>query len=103
MKLEDLNYPSIAAPNLTGSFTVTRTVKNVGRPGTYKVRIEEPIGISVSVKPMILAFNKVGEEKTFTVTLKSKGKNTRAGYAFGKIIWSDGKHYVRSPLAVNVV
>ncbi|ONK68094.1 uncharacterized protein A4U43_C05F7380 [Asparagus officinalis] len=48
MNLEDLNYPSIAVPNLNGSLTVTRTVKNVGSPSTYRVRIVAPIDISNS-------------------------------------------------------
>nr|XP_010942695.1 subtilisin-like protease SBT5.3 [Elaeis guineensis] len=101
MNLEDLNYPSIAAPNVTRTLTVTRTMKNVGSPGTYKVRVEPPYGITVTVKPEILKFDKVGEEKVFEVTLKSQEGSIGRGYQFGRLIWSDGKHYVRIPLVVN--
>lgn len=101
IKLEDLNYPSIAAPNVTRTFTLTRTVKNVGSPGTYKVRVEPPYGITVTVKPKILDFDKVGEEKKFEVALKSRERSIGRGYLFGRLIWSDGKHHVRIPLAVN--
>lgn len=99
----NLNYPSITVPNLSGSVTVTRTLKNVGAPGTYIVHVQSPSGITISVKPNILEFKKVGEEKRFEVKLKvKKGKATKS-YVFGKMIWSDGKHYVKSPLVVKAV
>ncbi|XP_064975004.1 subtilisin-like protease SBT5.3 [Musa acuminata AAA Group] len=101
MRAEDLNYPSITVPNLQKSFTVSRTVRNVGTPGTYNVRIKAPFGIHVSVKPQTLEFAKVGEEKTFQVTLRSRSESVGVGYVFGGLTWTDGKHYVRSPLVVN--
>jgi len=101
--LLNLNYPSITVPNLSGSVTVTRTLKNVGSPGTYIAHVQNPNGITVSVKPCILKFTKVGEEKRFKVTFKiMKGKATN-NYVFGKLIWSDGKHYVRSPIVVKAL
>ncbi|KAJ0988184.1 hypothetical protein J5N97_006540 [Dioscorea zingiberensis] len=103
MKLEDLNYPSIAAPNLINTLTVRRTLKNVGSPGTYRVRVKAPMGISVRVKPEVLRFDKVGEERGFEVSLKAGKSSLGVGYEFGRLIWSDGKHYVRSPIAVNVM
>ncbi|URE20068.1 Peptidase inhibitor I9 [Musa troglodytarum] len=101
MRAEDLNYPSIAVPNLQKSFTVSRTVRNVGTPGTYNVRIKAPFGIDVSVKPQTLEFAKVEEEKTFHVRLRSRGESVGVGYVFGGLTWTDGTHYVRSPLVVN--
>ncbi|KAH7674294.1 Tripeptidyl-peptidase II protein [Dioscorea alata] len=100
VKLEDLNYPSITVPKLRGVVTVTRKVKNVGSPGTYIARIQEPAGVSVSVKPDRLVFDKVGQEKVFVVSLQAKRKGN--GYVFGRLIWSDGKHFVRSPIVVNL-
>lgn len=100
VKLEDLNYPSITVPKLRGAVTVTRKVKNVGSPGTYVARIQEPAGVSVSVKPERLVFGKVGEEKVFVVSLQAQRKGN--GYVFGRLIWSDGKHIVRSPIVVNL-
>ncbi|XP_058083287.1 subtilisin-like protease SBT5.3 [Magnolia sinica] len=100
--LLNFNYPSITVPHLSGLTSISRTVKNVGHPSTYKARILAPPGISVSVKPMSLKFEKIGEEKTFKVSLLAKEGGVAGDYVFGKLIWSDGKHYVRSPIAVKV-
>ncbi|XP_060188842.1 subtilisin-like protease SBT5.3 isoform X2 [Lycium barbarum] len=97
----NMNLPSITVPNLNGSVTVTRTLKNVGSPATYKARIRRPIGISVIVEPNILEFKNIGEEKSFKLTLKVKGVNAPKDYVFGQLIWSDSKHYVRSPIVVK--
>lgn len=101
--LYNLNYPSITVPNFPSSkVTVTRTVKNVGRPSTYTVQVNNPEGVFVAVKPTSLKFTKVGEQKTFKVTLvKRKGKVAK-GYVFGDLVWSDKKHRVRSPIVVKL-
>ncbi|CAJ1939056.1 unnamed protein product [Sphenostylis stenocarpa] len=101
--LLNLNYPSIAVPNLSRSVTVTRTLKNVGSPGTYIAQVQNPNGISVSVKPSILNFTSVGEEMSFKVTFKLIQGKATTNYVFGKLIWSDGKHYVRSPIVVKAL
>ena len=101
MKLLDLNYPSIIVPSLSGKVTVTRTLKNVGTPAMYTVRAETPTGISVKVEPKRLKFEKINEEKTFKVTLEVKGDVEGGDYVFGRLIWSDGEHYVRSPIVVH--
>ncbi|KAM1010468.1 hypothetical protein ACFX2I_045863 [Malus domestica] len=97
----NLNYPSITIPKLSGFLEVTRTVKNVGSPGTYKAYIQSPDGVSVSVEPKKLKFKKIGEEKSFKVLLQVKEAKQAKNYVFGKLIWSDGKHYVRSPIVVK--
>nr|GLL29432.1 subtilisin-like protease SBT5.3 [Ipomoea trifida]GMD03544.1 subtilisin-like protease SBT5.3 [Ipomoea batatas] len=99
--LSTFNYPSIAIPHLKGTAAVTRTLKNVGSPATYTASVRSPVGFSVTVNPKILKFEKVGEEKSFKVTLKAKGKNASADYAFGVLKWSDKKHRVRSPIVVK--
>lgn len=100
--LLDLNYPSIAVPNLKGdSITITRKVTNVGSPGTYKARVKAPAGVVVSIKPKSLKFERAGEVKKFNIILKPKIKGEPKDYAFGEVIWSDSKHYVRSPVAVK--
>ncbi|KAL5706665.1 hypothetical protein ACHQM5_024804 [Ranunculus cassubicifolius] len=98
----DLNYPSITVPNLVGSITVSRTVRNVDpHATTYHVAVHEPQGISVDVEPKILELKKIGEEKTYKVTLKAHNKQAADNeYVFGSLAWSDGKHHVRSPLVV---
>ncbi|KAJ9184226.1 hypothetical protein P3X46_003973 [Hevea brasiliensis] len=98
--LLDFNYPSITVPALSGSVTLSRKLKNVGSPGKYVVHIREPYGISVSVKPRILKFEKIGEEKSFKITLKAKWKGAAKNYEFGSLTWTDGFHNVRSPIVV---
>ncbi|KAF2292386.1 hypothetical protein GH714_021704 [Hevea brasiliensis] len=101
-RVEDFNYHSISLSKLRGTETVNRKLKNVGKPGTYAVRIREPYGISVNVEPKILKFDKIGEEKTFKVTFKAKWAGAAASsHQFGALIWSDGYHYVRSPITVE--
>ncbi|XP_030509610.2 subtilisin-like protease SBT5.3 [Cannabis sativa] len=100
--LANLNYPSITVTDLSSkSVTVTRIVKNVGSPGTYKAYVKAPIGVYVYVKPTILEFTKVGEEKKFEVLFKPKFVGKPKDYVFGQLKWSDGKHYVRSPIVVK--
>ncbi|PIN25611.1 Cucumisin [Handroanthus impetiginosus] len=102
IRLIDVNYPSITVPNLNGSVTVTRKVKNVGLQGTYKARVRSPLGISVRVKPDVLKFEGVGEEKSFRVSLEARKYGAAGGeYVFGLLTWSDGRHYVRSPIVVK--
>ncbi|KAJ8629688.1 hypothetical protein MRB53_023011 [Persea americana] len=102
LSLLQLNYPSITVPSLAGPTTVTRTVRNVGGPGTYKARFHAPQGVLMSVKPDSLVFKKNGEEKKFQVTLAPKGGiGIGSDYVFGRLIWSDGMHYVRSPVVVK--
>ncbi|KAF9609167.1 hypothetical protein IFM89_013557 [Coptis chinensis] len=97
----DLNYPSITIPSLSGSATVSRTVKNVGAPSTYHVVVNQPNGISVSVEPKTLEFKKIGEEKTFQVTVQAKSQRAAKDYVFGRLTWSDQTHYVRSSIVVK--
>ncbi|XP_078154145.1 subtilisin-like protease SBT5.4 [Carex rostrata] len=95
--IKDFNYPSFTIYNLTGSVTVTRTVKNVGPSGTYTATVEKPSGIQVTVEPDSLMFY-ADEEKKFKVTLEVVVPGS--DYVFGSITWSDGTRYVRSPVAV---
>ncbi|CAA7407163.1 unnamed protein product [Spirodela intermedia] len=101
IRIQDLNYPSLTWFNLTGPVAIGRTLKNVGEPGTYKALVRAPAGVAVVVEPEILDFEKVGEEKTFRVTAAPRSNGTSLSRnAFGLLTWSDGKHYVRSPLSV---
>ncbi|XP_050204667.1 subtilisin-like protease SBT5.3 [Mercurialis annua] len=99
ISLLDFNYPTITLPDLLDNVTVTRTLKNVGTPGVYKVRIQMPKGLSIKVDPTSLKFTKMYEKKTFKVTIKREGLETHSS-AFGRLIWSDGVHSVRSPVTV---
>ncbi|RWW58926.1 hypothetical protein BHE74_00034171 [Ensete ventricosum] len=98
----DLNYPSIAISDLNGSVTVRRTVTNVGPGATrYRVTVTEPTGVSVSISPGVLSFKRVGQKKSFSVTLKARGTPGKV-YVAGSYTWSDGAHVVRSPIVVSV-
>ncbi|KAK2639986.1 hypothetical protein Ddye_027781 [Dipteronia dyeriana] len=98
--MADFNYPSIAVPDLVDSVTITRKLLNFGTPETYNVTIEEIAGVSVQVEPKSLKFGKEGEEQTFKVVFK-RNNNVKLGkYVFGGLTWSDGCHFVRSPIAV---
>ncbi|KAJ7960218.1 Subtilisin-like protease [Quillaja saponaria] len=101
ISLTNLNYPSIRVPKLSGSITVKRILKNVGSLATYRAQVQKPTGTSVFVEPKILKFSKVDEEKSFNVTLQVKQANTAKNYVFGSLIWSDGKHNVKSPIVVK--
>ncbi|KAE9590696.1 putative cucumisin [Lupinus albus] len=103
-KLANFNYPSITIINLDlgHSIKVTRTLTNVGSPSTYSVHIKVPDEVIVSVEPRILMFHQKGDKKDFRVTLSLKPQiNNKASYFFGSLVWTDGKHNVRSPITVK--
>ncbi|URE16680.1 Peptidase inhibitor I9 [Musa troglodytarum] len=101
---KDLNLPSITIPELKKSFTVTRTVTNVGPvASTYTAHVEAPRGVSVRVRPSILSFNSTVKKLKFKVTFESRLK-VQSGYLFGSLTWKDGVHHlVRIPLAIRIV
>ncbi|KAE9594786.1 putative tripeptidyl-peptidase II [Lupinus albus] len=101
VKILDFNYPSISIPKLYGSTTVTRKVKNVGTPGTYAARLHVPAGLNISVEPNTLKFDKIGEEKSFQLIIEVISPSL--GAVFGRLSWSDGNHYVRSPIVVGAI
>ncbi|KAK1296853.1 Subtilisin-like protease [Acorus calamus] len=81
LKPYNLNYPSITITYTTTPINVTRTLKNVGPPGTYTVEVKAPKDISVKVEPSMLVFDHCGEEKSFTVSFE---------YLKGKVVSDDG-------------
>ncbi|KAL3518906.1 hypothetical protein ACH5RR_021495 [Cinchona calisaya] len=102
----NLNYPSITVLNLQRTTTITRTVHNVAtgqgwKVAVYFVRVVNPHGVDVVVWPKLLIFSPIKQECTYYVTF-IPNKISQGRYDFGEIIWSDGFHYVRSPLVVLV-
>lgn len=99
----DLNYPSFAV-NFGGGATVvkyTRTLTNVGTPGTYKVSItSQSVGVKISVEPATLSFSQANEKKSYTVTFTGSSMPPNVN-SFGRIEWSNGKQTVGSPVAVS--
>ncbi|CAN4106651.1 unnamed protein product [Withania somnifera] len=102
--LLDFNNPAITIPNISPSspITITRRLKNVGPPGTYTAHVHLPRRIiSASVKPRLLEFDHIGQEKSFNLTIELKNANAvKDPYIFGGLRWTDGVHYVRSPITV---
>ena len=96
---QNLNLASLTAGNVLGSMTLTRTVTNVGaNRATYNATAAVP-GYDVVVSPAQLTLG-AGAKGTFTV----KVTRTTAPidtWTYGKLVWSDGTHTVRSPLTVR--
>ena len=99
---ENLNYPSIGAADVPGSQTVTRTVTNVGsRTATYRASVSAPAGWSVTVTPSRLTLAP-GASASFDVALTNVSAPV-GEWRFGALTWRDGRHDVRSPIAVRGV
>lgn len=102
MSLLDLNLPSITIPNLRHSTVLTRTVTNVGPTNSvYRVVVEPPTGTHVFVNPPVLVFSSKTKTMSFKVTVTSLMQQFDGEYYFGSLIWCDGVHHVRSPIAVR--
>ncbi|KAL9248964.1 Subtilisin-like protease SBT5.4-like protein, partial [Drosera capensis] len=71
--LADFNYPSITVYALSGTVTVTRRLKNVGTSDTYVAHVNAPAGVSVTVEPSKLTFDKKGQELKFSVIFTVDG------------------------------
>uniref|UniRef100_A0A0A9BAI5 Subtilisin-like protease SBT1.2 n=1 Tax=Arundo donax TaxID=35708 RepID=A0A0A9BAI5_ARUDO len=105
-----LNYPSIAVAfkNGANSAVLQRTVTNVGTPNsTYTVQVAAPLGVKVRVAPKTLAFVEFGEKRSFWVTVSAPSPPAAKDSAEGYLVWKQsggqGKHVVRSPIAVTWV
>ncbi|XVF20655.1 hypothetical protein REPUB_Repub12eG0020200 [Reevesia pubescens] len=99
----NVNYPSISVSNLQSTTTIKRIVRNVGWGNTaiYYGIAKEPNGVQVVIWPRVLIFSPLKQEISYYITLKPL-KKSQGRYDFGEIVWSDGFHYVRSPLVVHV-
>ncbi|KAK3156564.1 hypothetical protein QOZ80_2AG0108860 [Eleusine coracana subsp. coracana] len=103
-QLYQLNLPSIAVSDLKGSVVVSRTVTNVGSlDATYRVIVEAPPGVDMSVEPSVIRFNYSSKTAKFQVTFRAK-QWVQGGYTFGSLTWlDDNTHSVRIPVAVRTV
>ncbi len=98
----DLNLPSIAIGALAGVQTVTRKVTNVSRSkSSYVASISEPAGVDITVTPSKFTIDP-GKSRTVKLTI-TRVSAAYDAYSFGAITWLDGKHSVRSPIAVRPV
>ncbi|XP_051146615.1 subtilisin-like protease SBT1.6 [Andrographis paniculata] len=110
---ENLNYPSIAALFPSGTSGVSsksffRMVRNVGEEAktVYRVKVDPPKGVSVSVKPGKLVFSESVRKLGYYVTISVDSKKIvlgESGAVFGSLSWVDGRHVVRSPIVVTQI
>ncbi|XP_030547358.2 subtilisin-like protease SBT5.6 [Rhodamnia argentea] len=104
----NLNYPSLQISRLNGTFTVTRTVTNVGgkHNSCYFSHVKPPTGFLVTIRPSLLVFDHVGQKRSFTITVKVRDNMVKRiigdEYAFGWYGWNDGIHNVNSPMAISL-
>ncbi|XP_078430322.1 subtilase family protein [Wolffia australiana] len=106
--LSDFNYPSFSVPfetatvgGASGVTTVkhTRTLTNVGQPGTYTATVSTAADdVKVVVEPAELSFEREGDKKTYTVIFSAPSQPSGTA-SFARLTWSDGKHKVASPIA----
>ena len=97
----DFNAPSIAIGDLVDTQTVTRTLTNVDRRGTYKVSVTGMTGFTVSVTPATFTINPNKKQKVAIRIQRTDA--TLNAYTGGYITWSDGRHNVRIPVVVRPV
>ncbi|VVB11835.1 unnamed protein product [Arabis nemorensis] len=97
----DFNLPSITIPNLKEEVTLTRTLTNVGPlESVYKVSVEPPSGVQVTVTPKKLVFNSRTKRISFKVRVSTTHK-INTGYYFGSLTWSDSMHNISIRLSVR--
>ncbi|CAN6203476.1 unnamed protein product [Urochloa humidicola] len=102
----DLNYPTIAVPVLNYGVAFAaefpRTVTNVGpAESVYRATVTTVPGVNVEVSPDVLAFGEGKKKMSFKVRVSGKllPANGTVG-ASAAVVWSDGRHHVRSPIYV---
>ncbi|KAI8542073.1 hypothetical protein RHMOL_Rhmol08G0110500 [Rhododendron molle] len=104
--LTNFNYPSFAVPLQSASnmsvVQYARKLTNVGPAATYNVSItlSGSTSVGVLVEPDTLSFSKLNEVKSYTVAFTAPAMPSNS-FSYGSIAWSDGKHVVRSPIAIS--
>uniref|UniRef100_A0A0E0CS82 Subtilisin-like protease n=1 Tax=Oryza meridionalis TaxID=40149 RepID=A0A0E0CS82_9ORYZ len=101
----DLNRASIsvAVKAYGDEITVRRTVRNVGRnvDAVYTVGGVPPPGTQLRIRPSKLVFDAEHQTRTYDVVIHTVSSGSFDEYTHGSIVWSDGAHKVRSPIAVT--
>ncbi|XP_059628062.1 cucumisin-like isoform X1 [Cornus florida] len=99
----DLNYPTFALTSQTRqpiTRVFYRTVTNVGsHVSIYKAIVVAPTGLQIQVVPNVLIFHSLGQKKSFVVTVMATFIDNNV--ISGSLVWSDGVHQVRSPIAAH--
>ncbi|KAK8962530.1 Subtilisin-like protease [Platanthera guangdongensis] len=96
----NLNYPSIAVPNIKHNISVTRTLTNVGKPRSiYRAAVYSPGGLNVTVVPKFLLFTSFGQKKSFALNIRVNAP--LKDYVFGSLSWISADARVTSPFIVG--
>ncbi|URE20127.1 hypothetical protein MUK42_11508, partial [Musa troglodytarum] len=99
----DMNYPTMTRYVARGQeyqAEFSRTVTNVGDPNsTYGAKVASGSGLDIVVIPRKLHFGELNEQQSFVVRVAGKPLSLNS-VASASIVWSDGKHEVRSPLVI---
>ena len=107
----NLNYPSLSVVfqqygRHKMSTHFIRTVTNVGDANSvYKAAVTPAVGTSVTVQPDKLTFRRAGQKLNFLVRVEAEAVKLSPGSSSlksGSLVWSDGKHSVRSPIVVTM-
>jgi hypothetical protein len=96
-----LNLPSVALAEFITGDVVKRRVTNLGSPSTYSASIVAPQDVGIAVDPATLVLG-TGESAEFSLRFTSTSTAFDL-WDFGQLTWSDGKHSVVSPIAVQPV
>ncbi|KAJ0966246.1 hypothetical protein J5N97_027384 [Dioscorea zingiberensis] len=103
--VRDLNYPSLtlhAGEGKSVNANFSRTVTNVGiAESVYKAEIRTTSKLEVTVNPSVLSFKSLNQKIEFIVTVSGPPMSSPSMVS-ASLVWSDGKHDVRSPIFVFV-
>ncbi|XP_062192367.1 subtilisin-like protease SBT1.4 [Phragmites australis] len=102
----DLNLPSFSVVFKAygdKKATLRRVARNVGAEvdAVYTVDVVAPPGTQVTVTPSKLVFDAEHKTREYTITILSASTGDFGEYTHGSILWTDGVHEVRSPIAVT--
>ncbi|CAA0832978.1 Subtilase family protein [Striga hermonthica] len=100
----DLNYPAISIDLqslLHNDITIKRTVTNVGEAdASYAVKVTNPRGVNLTINPTTMSFTSKDEKQNYSVTITATDLPKHITTVEGKIVWSDGKRRVVSPVVI---
>ncbi|GLJ10263.1 hypothetical protein SUGI_0124950 [Cryptomeria japonica] len=104
----DIKYPSFSlhfnSTRIPKLVVRRREVTNVGATrSTYRVHVEEPSGMKISVQPETLEFTKKNQKLKFRVRFQSTITKANEDATTGEISWKcirGGTHVVCSPVVV---